>query len=142
VRRSQDGDLPSRGGNLRLDLRRIDLADGNMIAAYTVHGTDLFSLADSATALLARELGAHPPEGSIADVTTRSLAAYRLYEQGLRSFSGGDNRSAHPLFEAALAEDSTFAMAAYCRAQHETDEALPRLARAAGLPKPPRTGSA
>ncbi|HSA54980.1 MAG TPA: BTAD domain-containing putative transcriptional regulator [Gemmatimonadaceae bacterium] len=121
-------------GNFRLDLRRIDLADGNVITAYTVHGTDVFSLADSATALLARDMGSRPPAGSIADVTTRSIAAYRLYEQGLRAFSGGDNRVARPLFEAALAEDSTFAMAAYYFAlSSDTEEGVPRLARAARL---------
>ena len=51
--------------------------------------------------------------GSIAAVTTPSLAAYRLFEQGLRAWSRSSEREANELFAAALAEDSTFAFAAY-----------------------------
>lgn len=124
-------------GNFRLDLRRIDIEAGDVIAAYTVHGTDVFSLADSATALLARDVGATPPAGSIADVTTRSLAAYRLYEQGLRAHAKGEAGVAGPLFAAALAEDSTFAMAAYYAALNTENaaELTLRLAQAKRLAK-------
>src|SRR2546422_11560358 len=50
----------------------------------------------------------------IADVTTRSFAAYRMYVAGLRAYyREEDPPGAVRLFEAALAEDSSFAMAAY-----------------------------
>jgi tetratricopeptide (TPR) repeat protein len=100
-------------GGLRLDLRRIDVATGDVLAAETVSGHDLFALVDSGTAHLAAGVGAVAPAGSIADVTTRSEVAYRFYEEGLRSYYRGDPAVARRLFEAALAEDSTFAMAAY-----------------------------
>ncbi len=101
------------GGSLRLDVRRVDLRSGAVRAAAVARGPDLFVLADSATAELARGLDRHPAGLRIADVTTRSLVAYRLYEQGLREhYQQGDARRALRLFEAALREDSTFAMAA------------------------------
>jgi DNA-binding SARP family transcriptional activator len=109
-----DGALYELGaGQLRLDLRRIDLASGNVRASHSVSGGTLFLVADSGTARLATEFGAARPAGSVADVTTSSVAAYRLYEQGLRAFYEYDRRTANRLFEAAMAEDSTFAMATY-----------------------------
>jgi DNA-binding SARP family transcriptional activator len=109
-----DGALYARDdGGLRLDLRRVELASGNIRQTHSVTGGSIFELADSGTARLAADLGETTPLGSIAEVTTRSLSAYRLYEQGLRAYYANDPREAIPLFEAALAEDSTFAMAAY-----------------------------
>ncbi|MGE0160311.1 MAG: protein kinase [Gemmatimonadales bacterium] len=104
-------------GTLRLDLRSVDLASGGVEGAVTATGATLFAVADSATARLALDLGFAPPSGSIADVTTRSLAAYRLYTEGLERFTAGDQAGADEAFEAALAEDSTFAMAAYYSVQ-------------------------
>ncbi|HSJ33195.1 MAG TPA: BTAD domain-containing putative transcriptional regulator, partial [Longimicrobiales bacterium] len=100
-------------GRLRLDLRRIELGGGAVRAAYSVSGSDIFALVDSGTAQLASGAGLAPPSGTVADVTTRSEVAYRLYTQGLREFQRGSRAGAERLFEAALAEDSTFAMAAY-----------------------------
>jgi tetratricopeptide (TPR) repeat protein len=111
-----DGALYSvEGGDLRLDLRLVDLRDGNVTGAYSIRGADAFALADSGTAQLLTDVGATPPKGSLADVTTRSVTAYRLYEEGLRHLASEDSSSAERLFESALAEDSTFAMAAFYR---------------------------
>ena len=100
-------------GGMRLDLRRVELATGNLRKTHSVRGVSLFELADSGTAQLAADFGQTTPLGSVADVTTRSLPAYHLYEQGLRAYYANDRRTAERLFEAALVEDSTFAMAAY-----------------------------
>jgi DNA-binding SARP family transcriptional activator/TolB-like protein len=109
-----DGTLYGRAdGRLRLDLRRVDLTTGAIVDARTVEGPDLFALADSGTAHLAVRLGANAPAGSIADATTHSLAAYRLYIEGVRRYYALDLASAERLLGAAVAEDSTFAMAAY-----------------------------
>jgi DNA-binding SARP family transcriptional activator/tetratricopeptide (TPR) repeat protein len=121
---------------LRLDLRVTSLRDGNVLRAYTVTGRDPFALADSATARLVAYLGSSTPRGSVADATTRSVTAYRLYEEGLRSYYLGDVASSGRLFEAALAEDSTFAMAAYYHAlasRTTRAEYLRRLRRAVTL---------
>lgn len=117
-----DGTLYARpGGQLRLDLRRVDLASGAIGDVHTIEGADLFALVDSGTKHLVTTLGASAPTGSIADVTTRSAAAYQLYEQGIRDYYNGDVRAAGRLFNEALAEDSTFALAAYYAALSESD---------------------
>jgi DNA-binding SARP family transcriptional activator len=100
-------------GVLRLDLRYVALASGAVRHALTVQARDVFALADSATAHLLTLLGAARPEGSIASVTTRSTTAYRLYDEGVRAYYDGNVAAAKRLFQQALADDSTFAMAAY-----------------------------
>jgi tetratricopeptide (TPR) repeat protein/TolB-like protein len=109
-----DGTVYARpGGRLRLDLRRVDLASGAIGDVHTIEGNDLFALVDSGTARLVAALGGDAPSGSVADVTTRSVAAYRMYEQGIRAYYRGDLHTALGLFDGALAEDSLFALAAY-----------------------------
>ena len=59
-----------------------------------------------------------PPLGaelqpSISQRATTSSVAYRLYDRGLKAYYEMDRTAAYRLFHAALAEDSTFAMAAY-----------------------------
>jgi DNA-binding SARP family transcriptional activator len=100
-------------GTLRLDLRRVELGGGAVRHAFSAHGTHPFVLVDSATSDLARTLQVRAPALRVADVTTASLVAHRFYEEGLRAYYQGDARSGLGLFQAALAEDSSFAMAAY-----------------------------
>jgi DNA-binding SARP family transcriptional activator/TolB-like protein len=132
-----DGALyPLGADTLRLDLRVTNLGNGNVLRAYTVTGRDPFALADSATARLVDYLGASAPRGSVADAMTPSLTAYRLYEAGLRSFYRGELDAAARLFDAALAEDSAFAMAAYYSARStrgSRSQYLTRLRRAVAL---------
>ena len=99
-------------GRLRLDLRRTDLVTGNVIRSYSAEARDLFGLVDSARTAMAAMVDSSAA-GSLADVTTRSLVAYRLYEEGLRALFSADPVSARRLLGQALDEDSTFAMAAY-----------------------------
>jgi len=98
---------------VRLDLERIDIGTGAVRSGYRTDGSDLFAAVDQATTAIARDLGATAPVGPIADVTTHSLVAYRFYEAGLRAFYEGDEVAATRFFDAALDDDSTFAMAAY-----------------------------
>lgn len=100
-------------GSLRLDVRRVEIRGGELRAAFSVQGRDPFVLADSGAARLLTSLGTSAQPGSIADVTTNSLTAYRLYEHGLRAWSRNSRAEAAELFAAALKEDSTFALAAY-----------------------------
>jgi DNA-binding SARP family transcriptional activator len=100
-------------GTLRLDLRRVDLDRGAVHGSYTVAGADPFSLVDKVTARVLADLRLPSRDLSVADATTRSLVAYRFYQEGLRAYYHGDDRGAKRLFDAALAEDSSFAMAAY-----------------------------
>jgi DNA-binding SARP family transcriptional activator/tetratricopeptide (TPR) repeat protein/TolB-like protein len=123
------------GGRLRLDLRRVDLATGAIGDVQTIEGNDLFALVDSGTARVVAALGARVPEGSVSDVTTRSVAAYRMYQQGMVAFFRDDYRTALRLFDGALAEDSLFALPAYYGAvtAPTADSALPRMERARRL---------
>ena len=106
-----EGSLYRSGEALRLDLRRVDLRTGAVTRAYSVRGTDPFDLVDRATAEIATDLGLALGNTRFADATTRSLVAYRFYEEGLRSWAVADIRAASRLFEAAVDEDSTFALA-------------------------------
>jgi tetratricopeptide (TPR) repeat protein len=98
---------------LRLDIRRVDLASGVTRASYTVEGADLFALVEQLSAELARALGRAAPSASLASVTTTSLAARRLVDEGRRAYYANDVETALQLFDAALRDDSTFAMAAF-----------------------------
>ena len=110
-----EGSLYLRPGKpMRLDIRRVDIASGTLRGGYTVEGKDLFSLVDSATAKLARDFDPHAAVLRIADVTTTSVIAHRFYDEGLRAlYQYSDDIGALRLFQLALREDSSFAMAAF-----------------------------
>ena len=103
--------LPDR--QLRLQIRRVDIAGGLLRRGYRISGNDRVALFDSVTALVAADFRMDAPSGSLADVTTRSPIAYRFYEEGLRAFYLSDLSAARRLFQSAIREDSTFAMATY-----------------------------
>lgn len=128
-----DGSLFAVGDSaLRLDLRSIDIATGDVVASQTVSGSDIFALVDSGTARLTARIGGSAPSNSVADVTTRSEVAQRFYEEGLRAFYRGELRAARALFETAVAEDSTRGTAYLylARATREAGVALRHLERA------------
>jgi DNA-binding SARP family transcriptional activator/TolB-like protein len=100
-------------GRLQLDLQVMDSRNGAVVGAYRAEGTDLFAAVDQATTLIADAYGLSTPREGIAQVTTTSLVAYRLYDQGLQAYYQDDRPAAYRLFRAALAEDTSFAMAAY-----------------------------
>lgn len=110
-----DGSLYRRAdGSWRIQLRLTDVASGVVQHLHEFDGQDPFALADSAAAPLAADFGIRLADPlRAADVTTHSLVALRLYEEGLRAFYRGDAPTAAQLFDAALHTDSTFAMAAY-----------------------------
>ena len=109
-----EGELVTIAGRqLRLNVRRVDIARGIVLGGYQVTGRDRAVLLDSVTALIAMDLRVKPPEGTLADVSTRSPAAYRLYDDGLRAFYQFDSYAANRLFHAAIRQDSLFAMATY-----------------------------
>lgn len=121
-------------GTLRLDLRRTDLASGRLLGSRRIEGSNPFELVERATGALV-EHGEAAPAG-LADVTTRSITAYRFYEEGVRSFHAGDRNAARRLFAASLAEDSSFAMAQYYAAlamQPDFDAFVRGLRRALAL---------
>ena len=112
-----EGTLYRAGKALRLDVRRVDLARGMVRDVYSAEESDPFALIGEVTTQVARSLALAPPATPLAGTGTGSVPARTLYEQGLRTFYRGDGPGGHNLFLAALAEDSTFAMAAYYAAR-------------------------
>jgi DNA-binding SARP family transcriptional activator len=108
-----EGEVFPAPGGLGMTLRRVALVSGVVRRGYTVRGADVIALIDSATAVIARDLGLEPPAGSVATIRTSSPAAYALYEQGLRAYYQYDAPAALRLMRAAIERDSTFAMAAW-----------------------------
>jgi DNA-binding SARP family transcriptional activator len=109
-----EGELvPTPGGQLRLDMRRVEIRRGTLRGGYSVTGGDRLALIDSATSLIAADLRVGVPVRPLSEFTPRSPIALRLYEEGLRAYYLSDPQSAQRLFREALVEDSTFALAAY-----------------------------
>ncbi|MCC7134074.1 MAG: hypothetical protein IT352_15560 [Gemmatimonadales bacterium] len=109
-----EGELIAAGeGRLRLTLRRVALRRGALEGGYTVTGGDWLALIDSATSLLAADLRLPPPSQPLRALSPRSRSAARLFEEGLEAHFANQDDIALRLFEAALAEDSTYALAAY-----------------------------
>lgn len=108
--------LPGPDWGLELELQRVDLETGLVKGGYRVAAGDRYALVDSMTAAIARDLRLGAPESSVSGATTDSPIAYRLYEEGLRAYYQYDGAAARRLMDAALREDSTFAMAAYYQA--------------------------
>ena len=105
--------LPIADRRLRLEIRRVDLRRGVVQRGYRLIGDDRIALFDSVTNLIAGDFRMQAPTGSLGEVSTRSPIAYRFYEEGLRAFYQFDPAAAKRLFDAAIRDDSTFAMAAY-----------------------------
>jgi len=103
----------AQDGSLQLDLEVTDLRTGAVVRAYRATGADMYAMVDDATTLVARSYGVPSPRERISAVTTPSIVAYRLYEEGLQAYRREDPAVAYRLFMAALDEDSTFAMAAF-----------------------------
>ena len=108
--------LDQSADQFTVEMRRVDLGTGLLRGAYRVSAPTRFRLVDSVTAVIARSLRLAEPPPAIADITTRSTTAYRLYQEGLRAYYQLDYSMAHRMMRAALDDDSTFAMAAYYNA--------------------------
>ncbi|HEX2080239.1 MAG TPA: BTAD domain-containing putative transcriptional regulator [Longimicrobium sp.] len=131
-----DGSLYRTARGLRLDLRRVEVSSGRQLEALTLEGEDVFALVDQGTDRLLAGLGVAAPSSDVASVTTGSAVAYRFYAEGVRSYYHGDRRTAVRMLDAALAEDSGFAMAEYYRALSDLESpavSLQRMARARRL---------
>jgi DNA-binding SARP family transcriptional activator len=99
-------------GHLQLELIRTATDDGTIRSAVRVSAADVIGAVDSATLRLARDLDRAAPTGSLADVSSRSETAWRLYEEANRLIEQGNNATARELYADALREDPDFALAA------------------------------
>jgi tetratricopeptide (TPR) repeat protein/TolB-like protein/predicted Ser/Thr protein kinase len=107
------GSIFKAGDEIRIDVQLEDVASGKVLSADTVRGTDVFPLVDELAGRIrtSLDLGDGPAGRSIADVTTPSLEAYQLYNEGLEATRNLRDVDARRLFEKALELDPSFAMA-------------------------------
>lgn len=112
---SLQGSFVEAQGRLRMDL--ILRQSGTKVAwPIKIEGapSDVFLLVDQITKRVSEELKLETSGETnlpINEVTTKSLDAFRAYQQGLAELQRGANQSAVPLFQEAIRDDPGFAMA-------------------------------
>ncbi|MBI2834887.1 MAG: protein kinase [Acidobacteria bacterium] len=106
------GSVFKMGSEVRVDVQVQDVASGRILGAHTMRGADVFPIVDALTNQIRDTLNvkATSPR-AIAEVTTSSLEAYRLYMEGMQALVNVRRTDARDLFEKAVALDSTFASA-------------------------------
>jgi DNA-binding SARP family transcriptional activator/TolB-like protein len=115
------GDIIEVGGKVRINASLYDETRGQEpVAQAAVDGTSaqLFALVDGLTVQLlrGRERGPEARLARLAALTTPSLPALKAYLEGERRLRAGELDSAVAAFDAAVAADSSFALAYYRRA--------------------------
>jgi serine/threonine protein kinase/tetratricopeptide (TPR) repeat protein len=107
------GSIVKAGSEIRIDAQLEDLSSGRVLAADSVRGTDLFALVDQLAARIRDGVGFREAGTMrhVADVSTSSLEAYRLYSEGLTAYANTRAQDARELFEKAVAIDPAFAQA-------------------------------
>ena len=116
------GTLSASGDRTRLTVNLIDVATGRVVRADQVEGHDLFTMVDSVSARMHRQMAALLPDldpsrplPPVAEATTNNVEAYRYYIEGLDAYHSLEWDSALVDFDRAIALDSSFALA-YVRA--------------------------
>jgi serine/threonine protein kinase/Tfp pilus assembly protein PilF len=110
------GSIIQLGNQIRINTQLTDVKTGSILASVSESGDsveDVFSMVDRLTERISSELSFDTELSSvrIADVTTSSLSAYRLFVEGREAESNWAFADAVERYEAAVADDSTFAMA-------------------------------
>ncbi len=110
-----DGQILGSPSNFIVNASLIDIETGQIAAATSVQGADVFALVDSISVnLSAQVLGAtvQPTEmGSVASVTTGSLEAFREYQLGLDAVRRFHHAEALEHLQRAVELDPSFALA-------------------------------
>jgi tetratricopeptide (TPR) repeat protein/predicted Ser/Thr protein kinase len=101
------------GNELRVDAQVQDVANGRLIGAHSVRGADVFPLADELTARIRDGLNLSTDGGTrrVADVTSSSPEAYRLFVEALEAQTNVRYADARKLLERAVQLDPAFASA-------------------------------
>ena len=109
------GSIYKVGDDIRIDVQVEDVASGRILSAHSVRGNDVFPLVDELSGQIRDSLDMTdaPDARDIAEVTTGSLEAYRLYSEGVEARRNLRRMDARGLLERAIEIDPTFAMAYY-----------------------------
>jgi serine/threonine protein kinase/tetratricopeptide (TPR) repeat protein/TolB-like protein len=107
------GSVFKAANDIRIDVQVQDVASGRLLGAHTVQGANVFGLADDLTSRIRSTLNVSADGNArrIADVSSSSVEAYRLYNEGLEAFTNLRRPAARRLFEQAVAIDPQFASA-------------------------------
>ena len=107
------GTIFRSGAEIRIDAQMEDLASGRVLVAESVRGADLFSLVDQLASRIRDGVGLRDAAGvrGVADVSSPSLDAYRLFAQGTDAFQHVRVEDATRLLEEAVRLDPEFAAA-------------------------------
>jgi TolB-like protein/tetratricopeptide (TPR) repeat protein len=107
------GTIYTSGGAIRIDAQVEDLTSGRVLAADSVSGKDVFALADSLATRIRTGIGLGDSVDlrRITDVSSTSIAAYRLYARGLDAGVNLRWHEAAKFLEEAIAVDPGFAEA-------------------------------
>jgi tetratricopeptide (TPR) repeat protein len=107
------GTVMRAGEEIRVDIELHDLSSGRVLAAESGRGADVFAIADHLIARIGSAAGFDATAGvrRVADVSSSSLEAYRLYSEGVEAVRNARSSDAVRLLEAAVATDPTFAEA-------------------------------
>jgi tetratricopeptide (TPR) repeat protein/tRNA A-37 threonylcarbamoyl transferase component Bud32 len=106
------GSVFKSGSEVRVDVQVQDVATGRLLGAHTVHGPDVFALADDLTRRIKTNLNVGGDAGRrIAEVSSSSVEAYRLYVEGVEAHRNQRRVDARQRLEQAVAIDPHFASA-------------------------------
>jgi tetratricopeptide (TPR) repeat protein/TolB-like protein len=107
------GSIFTTPSETRIDAQLQDVTTGRIVDAFTVRGPDVFPLADELTELIRDRLsvGAGAPGSRITAVTTPSLEAFRLFNEGVEAANNLRLDDARDRLERAIDVDPQFAAA-------------------------------
>ncbi|MBT8477503.1 MAG: tetratricopeptide repeat protein, partial [Gemmatimonadetes bacterium] len=111
------GTAISSGSGMRLTADLYDAKTGNTLGSVRVEGPadSVFALVDELSVAAVREMATGEAAGGeslqLSGVSTRSIDALKAYLEGMSYFRRSNFAAAAESFKAAVAEDSTFALA-------------------------------
>ena len=107
------GSIFRSGAEIRIDAQVEDLGSGRVLVAQSARGTDLFSIVDQLASQIRSGVGVENSGGirRVADISTSSLDAYRLFALGVDASDHLRTRDAHRLLTDAVRVDPSFASA-------------------------------
>jgi DNA-binding winged helix-turn-helix (wHTH) protein/TolB-like protein len=84
------GSIFQQGSDYRIDVQVEDVASARIVAAHSVRGNDVFQLTDELTLWVRDSLNlgnqrSEAPVPALRDMTTTSLEAFRLYNEGVEA---------------------------------------------------------
>jgi serine/threonine protein kinase/tetratricopeptide (TPR) repeat protein len=107
------GSIYKTSDGFRVDVRVEDPATSTLMAGTSVRGDDVFAIADDLVGRLRGVLNVtrQPAGRPIAEITTHSMEAFRLYTEGYAAVRGLRTNDAREALDAALRLDPGYALA-------------------------------